>query len=204
MANGINVDDLDRRVRRAAYQDGLLELFAAVVLLVIAGAWIANPSFVGILAAFIVLYGWKGVERVKQRVTYPRIGYYQERSDEPRSSAKGMLWFLAGSIAIMVIAVLVGGDISDPAEWRRAAPLLAGASLSGGFWYAAHQSGFVRFRFIAALSVVSGALLWLFGSGEDYAGVVWHLVILAVPLAAIGFWALARFLRSHPVQSADE
>lgn len=200
MAGGIDIGGIDRRARTAGYRDGLLEIFAALVLLTIALAWVVNPGFVGIVAAFIVLYGWKVVDRVKQRVTYPRIGYYRERAEEPKSTARGMLLFMGGAFLLMIIAIVTTGSISDSADWRRAAPLLSGISLAAGFWYAGDNSGLLRHRFIAAWALVSGALLWLFGSGEDYSGVVWHLLGLAAPLAVLGIWGLQRFMRTHPIQ----
>ena len=203
MADGVDIGDLDQRARRAGYQDGLLEIFAAVVLLVIAAAWIANPSFVGILAAFIVLYGWKAVERVKEKVTYPRIGYHKERADEPGSTGRGMLTFILGAVVVMVLAVALSGDLGDASQWRRAATLLSGITLAAGFWYASEQSGFLRHRVVSVYSVVTGFVLWVVGSGDDYSGVVWHLVGLAVPLALIGIWALIRFTRQHPRRLLD-
>ena len=203
MADEIDINALDRSARRAGYGDGLLELFAAAVLTVIALAWVADPAFVGITAAFVVLFGWKAVERIKERVTYPRIGYFQERADDSRTSGRGMLLFIGGAFAVMVLVVVVFGSVSDSADWRRAAPLVSGITLAAGFWYAGEQSGFMRHRFVAALSVVSGFLLWLFGSGESYVAVVWHLVGLAVPLLFLGVWGLNQFIQSHPRRSID-
>jgi len=199
MSNGFDVTAVEQRARTAGYQDGLLELFAAIVLLSIALMWIASPAFVGIVAAFIVLFGWRAVERVKERVTYPRIGYFQERPEAPDSTARGMLTFLAISFGLMVGAVALSGDIGDAAEWRRAAPVMSGISLAGGFWYTATRSGFLRHRLISGYSVITGVLLWLIGTGQSYEGVVWHLLGLAAPLAAIGTWGLIHFLRTHPL-----
>jgi hypothetical protein len=114
-----------------------------------------------------------------------------------------MLLFIAGAFLLMVLVVVIFGSIGESADWRRAAPLVSGITLAAGFWYLGDQSGFLRHRLIALLSVVSGFLLWLFGSGDTYATVVWHLVGLAVPLAVIGLWGLNGFLRSHPRRSTD-
>ncbi len=200
MSNGFDVADVERRARTAGYQDGLIELFAAFVLLSIALMWIVTPALIGIVAALIVLYGWRVVERVKQRVTYPRIGYFQERPDAPDTTARGMLTFLAISLGLMVGAVVVSGDIGDASEWRRAAPVMSGISLAGGFWYTADRSGFLRHRVVAVYSAATGVLLWLIATGESYEGVVWHLLGLAIPLGAIGTWGLVHFLRTHPLQ----
>lgn len=191
-------NELEFRTRAAGYGDGLLELFAAAVLLTLAAGWIVAPGLVGLLAAVVAIYGWRVVERVKVRVTYPRIGYFRERTDEPRSSVRGMLLFIAGAVLFAVVVVWLTGDLGEPADWRRAAPLVSGISLAGGFWYAAERSGRSRYRVVAAWSVASGVGLWLVGTGASYAAMAWHLLGLAVPLAAIGAWTLVRFLRAHP------
>lgn len=200
MTDGIDIGSVHRQARSAGYGDGLLEIFASVVLTLIALSWLGDPAFVGILAALIAIYGWKVVERVKERVVYPRVGYHKERSDDAKETSKGMLMFIGGAFLLMALAVLVFGDITDASEWRRAAPLLSGVTLAGGFWYAGDKSGLLRYRFISAWSLLSGVLLWWFGSGSSYDAVVWHLVGLAVPLAVIGIWSLLSFLRTHPIQ----
>lgn len=203
MTNGLDPTPIEQRARVAAYQDGITELFAALVLLAIALAWVAEPGIVGIVAAFIVLYGWKIVERVKERVTYPRIGYSQERPEEPRSVARGMLTFIGGAFVVMILAIAIFGDLTEAAEWRRAAPLLSGLTLYGGFWYTGDRSGLVRYRVVAIYSVVTGVVLWAVGTGASYEGMVWHLLGLVVLLAAIGTWGLLHFLRTHPVVDSE-
>jgi phosphate/sulfate permease len=199
MTNSFDTNEIERRARAASFQDGLMEIFAAVVLTIIAIAWVASPSLVGIAAAFVVLFGWRVVERFKRRITYPRIGYYQERAEDAGKTGRGMLIFIGGAIAIMIGAVAVSGDVTDASEWRRAAPLLSGLTLAGGFWYAGERSGLIRHRVISIYSVVTGVLLWAFSSGATYEPLVWHLLGLALPLMAIGTWALEHFIRTHPL-----
>ena len=104
MANSFDTNQIERRARAASFEDGLMEIFAALVLTTIAVAWVASPSFVGIVAAFVALYGWRLVEKAKRRITYPRIGYYQERSEDAAATGRGMLIFLACAIGVMAAA----------------------------------------------------------------------------------------------------
>lgn len=201
MSNGFDTEMIEQQARAATYRDGLLELFAAGVLLIIGGMWFVSPALVGVAAALIVIFGWRVLERVKRRVTYPRIGYFQERADDPGTTARGMLIFIGGAIVLMVGVIALSGGLTEVAEWRRAAPLLSGISLTGGFWYLADRSRLVRHRVVAVFSVVSGILVWVFTSGETYQPVAWHLLGLAVLLAAIGTWALIHFVRTTPTRN---
>jgi hypothetical protein len=198
-----NTDDpgIELRVRAATYRDGLTELFAAAVLLVMALLWLANPAVIGIVAAFIVLYGWRLVETLKRRITYPRMGYYQDRSEEPKETARGILVFCAGALVVMVGVIALSGGITEAAEWRRAAPLLSGLVLSGALWYMGDRSGLKRHRFVAIFSVVMGVLIWAFTSGADYEGMVWHLLSLVAVLGALGTWGIVHFIRTYPAQN---
>lgn len=198
-----NTHQIERRARAATYRDGLTELFATGVLLIIAVMWISQPAFVGIAAAFIVLFGWKVVEKTKQRITYPRLGYYQERSDEPRETARGILVFCGVALAIVVALIALSGGITEAKEWRRAAPLLSGLTLAGAFWYLGDRSGLARHRFVAGFSVLTGFLIWLFSSGADYEGMVWHLLGMVLVLGALGTWGLVHFIRTYPVQDSN-
>lgn len=192
----------EEKVGAAIYRDGLTELFAAAVLLVMALMWIAEPALIGVAAALLVLYGWKLVERVKQRITYPRIGYFRERTEEPQDTARGILMFFALALVAVVVIIAIVGSVTDAAEWRRAAPLLSGLTLAGGFWYVGDKSHLRRHRFVAVYSVVTGVAIWLFTSGADYEGMVWHLLGLVLVLGAIGTWSLVHFIRTFPARSS--
>lgn len=204
MTDGIDIGAIDRRARTAGYGDGLLELFAAVVLLTLALAWASNPGVVGILAAVVAIYGWKVVERIKERVTYPRVGYFQERADDAKQTSMGMLLFIGGALLVMVVVVLFSGGLDNVTEWRRAAPLVSGLIYAGGFWFAGQRSGMLRYRLVAAWSFLSGVLLWWFGTGETYQAVAIHMWGLAIPLAVVGTWSLVRFMRTHPVLDVQD
>ena len=200
MSNRLSPIELEERARRTIYSDGLTELFAAAVLFIMALFWVANPALIGVAAAFIVLYGWKLVEKAKERFTYPRIGFFQERTDDPQETARGILLFFGLAFAAMVAAIAVVGSITEAAEWRRAAPLLSGLLLAAAFWYLGDRSGLRRHRVVAVYAVATGVLLWIGGSGADYEAMVWHLLGMVLILGAIGTWALVHFARTHPAK----
>jgi hypothetical protein len=198
MAHRFDIDAVEQRARSAGYRDGLTELFAATVMLTFALLWLTGPWAIGIAAAFVVIFGWKVVLRIKERVTYPRIGYSGDRPDGEAANPRGMLATMGAAALISMIVVAVVGGLDDASAWRRVAPLFSGLAFSGGFWYLGERSGFIRHRLLAVASVATGILFWAVGDGADYTTMAYQLGTMGAILAATGVAALVAFLRRHP------
>ena len=100
-----------------------------------------------------------GLQRLKARYTYPRIGYARVPGDDPRNFGTGVLVWIVGVFALAGAVLLVGGQLVDNLAWRRMAPAIAGALFAGGFVDLYRRSGLVRFLLLAAASAVSGGLM---------------------------------------------
>jgi len=196
-----------RRFQKAAaaaqHRDGLIELFGGALLLGLGAVWLANPGIVSIFAALYVIFSLTSIERVKQRVTYPRIGYSTPPADVAGSNPWGAVVFLGAMAAITLLVMALTGGIDSAAQWRRWAPLMFGLMSSAGFLYAAKVSGLKRYHAVAFVSIGLGALIGWFHDGGDYSGAAVHLLILGGVLLAVGAEELARFMRTHP-KTADD
>lgn len=194
-------DTLDRAQRRAAaapYQDGILELFAAVMFVAIGLIWaVGSGALIPILVAPLVLIGGTGLAWAKRRISEPRIGYAEGRTPADDSPWNGIVFIVLG-IVVMLVAVAVTGGLGDVEAWRRWAPFLGGYLCSGGFWYLADVSGLTRYRFIAVISIVLGLIVSFASSGESYQPVSYYAFGMAALLAAVGLGLLVRFLMDHP------
>ncbi len=115
-----------------------------------------------------------------------------------------MLLFIGAAILVSVGSVLIAGDITDAAEWRRSAPLLAGLAFTGGFWFTADKSGLLRYRAMAVASMATGLVLWAVGEGRNYDPVGYYLLAMGGFMLVAGAAALIRFLRRNPVLDDDE
>jgi hypothetical protein len=194
----IDPDAVERSARRADYSDGLLELFAAVLMATLAGGWALQPGMVGLLSLPFVFFGWKVIAIIKERITYPRIGYSGYNPERQQVNAKGMLGFFALAAAIVTVMILLFGESSIPNELRRAAPLFSGIAFAGGFRYLAEKSGMVRHHLLVVASVVSGVAVWWRDDGDDYSGMPAFLLIMAVVLGIMGGVSLVSFLKRNP------
>jgi len=158
--------EIRRSAFRDAHQDGLIELAIGLLLFVVALAT-GRPAFMWTYLVAIFMLG-PGLERLKARFTYPRIGYAKLPDESPRAVGRGVL------------------------TW---APALAGVLFAGGFGYLASRSGLLRHYALAAASGVIGlGLVWPKMS-EPYENLrIWALIMALVSLAT-GAWVLRRFVR---------
>ena len=157
---------------------------------------------VGISAVALLFFFPKLLARAKPRVPYKRIGYSAEVPDQ--AEGRGMLIFIAGAFALMAGAVWIFGDLDNPADWRRAAPLLAGLAFGGGLWYAANKSGLIRHRFLSLASVVLGVVTWVLSDGRNYDPVGFYLLGMGSLSLMVGTAALVGFTRRNPVLEKNE
>lgn len=200
------IDRVERKAASAQYRDGILELFAAALFLAIALFWVADLGvFLALLALPVVLGAGIAVPWVKERVTYPRIGYAETHRATDEASAWGGVAFIGLGIALMIgaVAVAVSGDIADVTSWRRWAPFFLGFLCSAGFWYAAELSRLWRYRIIAVFSVVLGLAVSLTSDGSTYQPVGLYAAVMATVLAVPGAVTLGMFLVRHPKATTD-
>jgi hypothetical protein len=185
----------------APHRDGVIELFGGMLLLGLGAMWLVAPGTVGIFAALYVIFGLPLIERVKRRVTYPRIGYAKPPGEGTRRLVLGMLGYVVAMFALTVLVMVGTGGADSAAQWRRWAPLMFGLMSSGGFLHTARISGLARYRVIAIGSIALGFGIGWSGDGADYSGVAVHLLVLGTVLVVIGLVELLRFVRADSVSS---
>jgi hypothetical protein len=200
--------DLDEQVRRLQrrtvrywFEDGLVELFLGVSLLVIAlyvAAMELSPGGVGGIlgglfpALFIMIFvaGQRLVRRAKERLVYPRTGFVSYPRASPRRRT------LAPVVAAIVAALLVVLVRRAPplATWI---PAINGLFMAGLLLLVNRTAALVRLSFLAAVAAVAGLLLALSGAPTGTA-VGTLFAVLGLTMAAGGGLALRHYLRHAP------
>jgi hypothetical protein len=190
-------DDLRRSAFRETCRDGLLEVVIGVLLFIVALA-AGRPALYWTFFIAIILLG-PGLERLKARITYPRIGFAKLKDEDPRRLRAGMLTWVLGVFAAMAFVLTLTGDVTDNLAWRRAAPALAGLLFAGGFLYLARQSGLTRHYVLTAASILTGLLMVFPLTPEPYGNLrAWALFVGLFALA-VGGYTLRRFIRDTPL-----
>ena len=191
--------EVEERLRSAINQDGLLDLFVGVVLVLTTGlafaGWrvMGNPAvFAGIVPIFFPLY----FEPTRKRLTYSRLGCPDYRpTKEVRFSTIALAVCSVLGLVVFLLTALAGIDVLRPLFEH--APVWAALGGAGtmvllSWWYRSRR--FLLYIVVSALAVAAG---YLFGSN-----MLVRLAILAgavgLVMTAAGAVLLRRFLHSFP------
>ena len=198
---------IEQRIKRYWYRDGIGEMMGGVMFLVLAGyfslqQYLGDESFIGgILQAGLVLLliggvyvGRRVVNSAKARITYPRTGYVEYRTNTRNAVLMRVLAALtAMTVASISIIVVRRFDSIDA--------MVAVTGLLVAVIFAVKQgltSGLGRFYFMSALSIVLGGVLSVSGLVRGYnLGLFYGLMGLAFVIS--GGLTLKSYLRENPL-----
>jgi hypothetical protein len=134
------------------------------------------------------------VNRLKERLTYPRTGYvsYRPRPRSARIVAAG----LAMIIAVLVIIIYNLSPVKF--AW---VPAFNGLVVAIGWGVAGYRVGLIRFFIMAAFSLGAGLSIAVTGL-DNLPGLAIFYALLGIASLIAGVWALSRYLKS--TRSVDE
>lgn len=209
---GDNFLDVEQRVKRYWFSDGIGELAGGGMFLLLA-AYFAIPQFLGdnnllsvILQSSLVLVLIGGIFGVrwlvtllKTRLTYPRTGYVEYRVDR-RNALRVRTLAMAFAMVMAFLMVLLARSI----QIVDSTVLVTGIVVGVVFVILRGKSfGVQRFYLLGAISVVIGTALSLRGLPNGYSLAIFYgLMGLAVMIS--GGWVLFRYLRENPLPAEGE
>ena len=199
--------DVEQRVKRYWFQDGIGEiagggLFLLIGLYFAGHEWLPPNSVARTLvdsSLAILLIGGVYVTRwlinvLKAHLTYPRTGYV-EYHPNPKNSGSHRIWTAITAIGVSMLLVLFGRYVGS-FNWL---PGFTGLVVSVALLMArARIDGLGRFYFLAALSVISGLGLSVSGLSMRYSFGLFYGLVGAASMAS-GCLTLLRYLRENPL-----
>ena len=203
-----------QRVNRYWYSDGIGEMMGGVMFFLLAAyfslqQYLGDESFIGgLLQAGLVLLliggvfvGRRVVNTVKARITYPRTGYVEYRTNNRNAVLMRVLAaFTAMTVASISIFVVRRFDSID-AMVAVTGVLVAVILMVKQAW----TSGVGRFYFLSAAALVFGGILSVSGFTRGYnLGLFYGLMGLAFVIS--GGLTLKRYLNDNPLptEAGDE
>ncbi len=190
--------ELEQKTYREYMQDGLTFLFLGV-LLFITSALSSQPSFLPIFIV-VMMFIPQAVERIKERFTYPRLGYVQLREEDPRSTAKGIIRFVVFVIvASFVVLILYFGPSFEVEIIYRALPVIFGIIMIGPSLWLVEKTGSRTYYLFGVLVALSGLGFALFDFNDRFLGFSLFLFLWAGILTVIGLIMFVRFISNYPI-----
>jgi len=201
LSGEIDLKEMERRAYRAMQRDGVTEILVGLVLLVAGGTW--RNGATGILAVFMILYMRKALEYIKERVTYPRIGYAKLPEEDSAETGKGILLFMVAVLVVMGIGIVIfyGGLTSHLIyQWL---PTFFGLMMLGAFTYMRGKTGDPLYLAYIAYSVLTGVAFSLYDFSEWRVGFTLYLVLLGATFILVGAVRMALFMHRYPVRAHE-
>ena len=208
-----NFSDVEQRVKRYWFKDGIGELaggglFLMIGLFFAGNEWLPQNSLARTLldsSLILILIGGMFIARwlinlLKTRLTYPRTGYVEYPPSKKNTPSRRVLTaVIAMSVSILMILF---GRVTDSFNWI---PGFTGLVVGAILIATQAQGGGMRFYILGGLSIIFGLVLSFSSLSEAYSlGLFYGLTGVTAMIS--GGLTLARYLRENPmpVESNNE
>jgi hypothetical protein len=203
-----NLSDVERRVKRYWYTDGLGELIGGGMF-VLMGAYFAlqellgqNSLVSGILQASLILVMIGGmfisrrlINALKTRLTYPRTGYVEYQVNEGNMRLRRIwvmiLAFTISALTVVFVRLFQFFDSIVAVTGVAVALIL--------ILLRAKSAGLARFYVLGVASLVLGLVLSISGLPNAYSLGLFY-ALMGVGFMISGGWTLQRYLKENPLQ----
>lgn len=187
----------ERGIYRASFDDGLLDLFCGLTLVLMGVAWIFDLVVLGPLAPAILIPFWAVARR---RLIEPRTGFARFHPERERLENKKQLGFFAIGCCFLIAGIVIYMRVRgrETADWSHLVAGLPGVLLAVAALIAGLAFGLARFLAYAVVLVASGAatIHWRLDPG-------WSILAGGLAMLGVGTFLFAGFLNRHPVVSDD-
>ncbi len=184
---------IETRLLQKSWDDGLIDLFSGIGLLLLGIAWQFDLVPLGSIGPALLAPLWKPV---RQRLIEPRAGYAEPGTRTRQRMTRGMMRLLGAGTGSMLLGILLfafvrgGGTLSAP----NLVPGLPAILLAGGAALAAQAFAMPRFLLHAAV---------LAGVGAATVLLAWHpapsMLVGGTQMTLTGTLLLTRFIRQNPI-----
>ena len=203
MSDNADIHELEQETYRYSMQDGLVEILVGLIFVTFAGviedfSW--HYTFLLLIVFMIPL-----LEKLRRKVTYPRIGYVKVRQDEPSRPGMAVLFFVMAILVVVPLAwVLIPSDNPIYDILWRYSPIVFGVMMILPSFFLVEKTGDRRYYALGLLTVTTGLIVALLEFEFPRAGPVLYLRGWGVAIILVGLTTFIRFIRKYPIIDPDE
>jgi hypothetical protein len=201
MTAKIDLKEIERRANYAAFQDGLMEILMGLVLIFFGGAMASKGTLTPFIV-FVIFFANPVLKRVKERYIFPRVGYVklpQEEQTDTKGIGIAALIFVIFLLSSLGISIWIMGVNAGRDFWMRyILPPFTGFMMAFGPFWLGQTYGLVRGYVFAAIFLILGIVIPLFGFVSGYEAVGLICSIQGIIILITGLIMFTRFLRRYP------
>lgn len=194
------MNHVEMKAMRATIRDGLTEMQMGALLLSFGVVFSLAPPF-GVLCALLPFALIPVGKLLKRRFVYPRIGYAKVEQ-KPHAllgvGIAGIAFVVLVLAALGIFTLILGFDRGCSLWLSHFVPALAGALMAIGPWVVATTYRLLRWYIFAALFILGGICLPLFGIASGYEAVALESAIVGGLSLIYGIGLFFTFLRKYP------
>ena len=157
------------------------------------------------------MFGFFGVEKIRERTTYPRIGRVEfKREDEKAdySVKKSLLVFVVFILATVLITFtvmfFVEGEILAAHLWYKWVPLLFGLIMFGPSLFLVEKTGQRLYYLFGGFATILGFVFSIQTFPDVKVGMYLFFVVLGIFELFFGISKYFWFIRNYPVIAIEE
>lgn len=190
--------EMERKFYASTWEDGLLDLFAAVALILIGTGWLAGYVVLAAAGPAVMVPLWPGIRRI---IVEPRVGYVEHGAERKREERTGFGLLMTAGFAALIGGVVFYvmlriGEFEASEVLPASIPALPAVLIAVGSVLVASMLNLRRFMAYAGVLVMGGIGAAIFDLKPGVA-----ILGAGVFVFACGVLLLGRFLSQNPVQS---
>lgn len=204
----VDVKEISQKVYRNEYIDGFVFIFLGFILFFTAGIINLHPVFMSLLViAFIAFFPIS--KALRSRFTYPRLGYFKVKTEDPKTLVPGMILFSSAVIIVFIVLLLIftGDDpraLYDFENWYRFLPIVFGLIMFGPSLDLVDKTGQRIYYGMGMFSTILGLLIvWMNFQNAKF-GFTIYMLLLGSISCIIGFITFIRFIKKYPILTDSE
>lgn len=203
MNEDIDVERIGRETYSYFMKDGLTEIFLGIVLLIASVTMFR--SYLVVFVVFFVIFGAVVTERIRERHTYPRIGYAKIPIDEKDTDPKGFLVFMVVVIVIFLITLqALYGTIFDVDRMYQWMPTFFGLVMFGPSLFLENKTGDKRYYLLGAAFLSTGVVVSYLVEGPRFTGLMLYLGGWGLAFLVFGVLRALWFVMKNPIMLTEE
>lgn len=199
MNANLDAKTIARNLWRDSMQDGLMEMLLGAYFLLTGIVIQADMSalFIVFIAFFPAL-----AKKMKERFTYPRIGYVKFPDQDSNPGRRILAVLLAAVIAVALVVVLAreGEKTQSLYQW---VPLLPALVLVAALSFTGQKTGFARYYVMAAFSLVAGFAVPFVDLPNKMDNIALYLLVVSPVFLVWGAAIFLHFVRTYPIRTEE-